>query len=136
MLLSDKLFGYHRVSTQMFIYQLFCCLIWSVLLYTSYIVSSQNNKKKINLDFNVVDLLIRVIDFVISDRGLVISYIDLVSQFTDLVSALSFPIHWIRTPLRRGVQHYKIKFVSDLRQVGGFLRVLRFSHTIKLTTTI
>jgi hypothetical protein len=26
----------------------------------------------------------------------------------------------------RGVQHYVIKFVSDLRQVGGFLRVLRF----------
>jgi len=26
----------------------------------------------------------------------------------------------------RGVQHYVIKFVSDLRQVGGFLRVLWF----------
>jgi hypothetical protein len=26
----------------------------------------------------------------------------------------------------RGVQHYVIKFVSDLRQVGGFLWVLRF----------
>jgi hypothetical protein len=25
----------------------------------------------------------------------------------------------------RGVQHYVIKFVGDLRQVGGFLRVLR-----------
>ena len=25
------------------------------------------------------------------------------------------------------VQHYVIKFVSDLRHVGGFLRVLRFS---------
>jgi hypothetical protein len=25
-----------------------------------------------------------------------------------------------------GVQHYVIKFVSDLRQVGGFLRLLRF----------
>jgi hypothetical protein len=24
----------------------------------------------------------------------------------------------------RGVQHHVIKFVSDLRQVGGFLRVL------------
>ena len=24
------------------------------------------------------------------------------------------------------MQHYVIKFVSDLRQVGGFLRVLRF----------
>ena len=26
----------------------------------------------------------------------------------------------------RGVQHYVIKFVSDLRQVDGFLQVLRF----------
>ena len=34
------------------------------------------------------------------------------------------------------VQHYVIKFVSDLRQVGGFLRVLRFPPAIKLTTTI
>ena len=25
----------------------------------------------------------------------------------------------------RGVQHYLIKFISDLRQIGGFLRVLR-----------
>ena len=28
------------------------------------------------------------------------------------------------------------KFVSDLRQVGGFLRVLRFPPPIKLTATI
>jgi hypothetical protein len=33
----------------------------------------------------------------------------------------------------RGVQHYVIKFVSDLRQVGGFLR---FPPPIKLTATI
>jgi len=37
----------------------------------------------------------------------------------------------------RGVQHYVIKFVSDLRQQGGgFLRVLRFPPPIKLTATI
>jgi hypothetical protein len=36
----------------------------------------------------------------------------------------------------RDVQHYVIKFVSDLRQVGGFLRVLRFPPPIKLTATI
>ena len=34
------------------------------------------------------------------------------------------------------IQHYVIKCVSDLRQVGGFLRVLRFHPSIKLTTTI
>jgi len=33
------------------------------------------------------------------------------------------------------IQHYVIKFVSDLQQIGGFLRVLRFLP-IKLTVTI
>ena len=33
------------------------------------------------------------------------------------------------------IQHYVIEFVSDLRQVGGFLRVLRFPPPIKLTPT-
>jgi hypothetical protein len=31
---------------------------------------------------------------------------------------------------------YAIKFASDLRQVGGFLRVLRFPSSIKLTSMI
>jgi hypothetical protein len=38
--------------------------------------------------------------------------------------------------LLRRDEHYVIKFVSDLRQVGGFLRVLRFPSPIKLTATI
>ena len=34
------------------------------------------------------------------------------------------------------IQHYVIKFVSDLRMVCGFLRVHRFPPPIKLTSTI
>jgi len=34
------------------------------------------------------------------------------------------------------LQHYVIKFVSDLEQVGDFLVVLQFTPPIKLTTTI
>ena len=34
------------------------------------------------------------------------------------------------------VGSYVIKFISDLRQAGGFLRVLRFPPPIKLTATI
>ncbi len=34
------------------------------------------------------------------------------------------------------MQHDVIKFVSDLRQVDGLLRVLRFPPPIKLTSTI
>jgi len=33
------------------------------------------------------------------------------------------------------IQHYVIKFASDLRQVGGFLQVLQFPPPIKLTAT-
>jgi len=33
------------------------------------------------------------------------------------------------------IQHYVIKFVSDLRQVAGFLRVLPLPPPIKLTVT-
>ena len=39
--------------------------------------------------------------------------------------------HWcceLESRSGRGVQYYVIKFVSDLRQVGGFLRILRFLH--------
>jgi hypothetical protein len=34
------------------------------------------------------------------------------------------------------IQRYVIKFVSDLRQVSGFLQVLWFPPPIKLTSTI
>jgi hypothetical protein len=34
------------------------------------------------------------------------------------------------------IQRYVIKFVSDLHQVGGILRVLQFLPPIKLTATI
>ena len=34
------------------------------------------------------------------------------------------------------IQHYVIKFVSDLRHFGRFLRVLWFPPPIKLTATI
>ena len=34
------------------------------------------------------------------------------------------------------IQQYVIKFVSDLRQVGGFLRFVLFSTPVKLTVTI
>jgi hypothetical protein len=34
------------------------------------------------------------------------------------------------------IQHYVIKFVNALRQVGGFLQALRFPPTIKRTAAI
>jgi len=44
-------------------------------------------------------------------------------------SAIGAYHHWsceFESRSRRELQHYVINFVSDLRQVGGFLRVLRF----------
>ena len=34
------------------------------------------------------------------------------------------------------IQHYVIKFVSNLRQVGSFLRVLRFRPPVKVTAIL
>ena len=50
--------------------------------------------------------------------------------------AISAFHHWcceFESRSGRGVQHYVITFVTDCRQVGGFLR---FSSPIKLTATI
>ena len=47
---------------------------------------------------------------------------------------------WSSNPTHAGevysMQHYVIKFVSGLRQVGGFLRIILFPPPIKLTATI
>jgi len=44
---------------------------------------------------------------------------------------------WVRIQFMRGVLDTTLcDKVSDLRQVGGFLRVLRFSPPMKLTVTI
>ena len=65
----------------------------------------------------------------------IVWYLDLilpmqsVSIITNVVSSNPFMAWCTR-------YSYVIKFVSDLRQVGGFLRVLRFPPPIKLTTTI
>ena len=51
--------------------------------------------------------------------------------------AISAYHHWcceFESRSGRDVQHYVIKFVSDLRQVGGFLRVHQFPPPIKLNT--
>ena len=53
--------------------------------------------------------------------------------------AISAYHHWcceFESRWGRGVQHYVITIVSDLRQVGGFLWVLRFPPPIKLTAMI
>jgi len=53
--------------------------------------------------------------------------------------AISAYHHWyceLASRSERGVQHHVIKFVSGLRQVGGFLRGLQFPPPIKLTATI
>ena len=50
--------------------------------------------------------------------------------------AISAYQHWcceFESRSGRGVQHYVIKFVSDLQQVSGFIRVLLFPPPIKPT---
>jgi len=56
-----------------------------------------------------------------------------------IYNAISAYHHWcceFASRSGRNVQYYVIKFVSDLRQVDGFLRVIRFPPPIQLTATI
>ena len=76
-------------------------------------------------------------------RNLVARVVVMIAWFLDLQLPMqSVPIttNVVRSNLAHGevylIQHYVIKFVSDLRQVGGFLLVLRFPQSIKLTATI
>ena len=50
------------------------------------------------------------------------------SQYTQDQVDGRYPGERVRISLRRGIQHYVIKFISDLRQVGGFLLVLCYLH--------
>ena len=50
-----------------------------------------------------------------------------------MVVGLEFESHLVEG---YSIQHYMIKCVSDLRQVGGFHRVIRFAPPIKLIATI
>ena len=73
-------------------------------------------------------------------------YFYILQEGTDLFSNQFFRTHIlhitnvVRSNPTHGelysIHHYVIKFFSDLRQVGGFLRVLRFPPPIKLTATI
>jgi hypothetical protein len=53
------------------------------------------------------------------------------------VTSVSITTKYVSSnPACDSMQHYVIKFVSDLQQVGGFLRVLRFPPPKKLTAMI
>ena len=58
------------------------------------------------------------------------------SKSIQIVSLFLYYLYSNKICKLQGVQHYVIKFVSDLRQAGVFLGVLRFSPPIKLTATI
>ena len=56
-----------------------------------------------------------------------------------LVQAVPMPTKVLRSNLARGevysIQLYVIKCVSDLRQIGGFLRIFRLLSPIKCSST-
>jgi len=58
---------------------------------------------------------------------------------TTCTYAISAYHHWcceFESRSGRCIQHYVKKFVSDLRQIRGFLRFLPFPPPLKLTATI
>ena len=60
----------------------------------------------------------------------------MVIGFSTTYAANHHDICEFETRSGRSVKHYAIKFISDFRQVGGFLRVLRFPPPIKQPATI
>ena len=60
--------------------------------------------------------------------------------FTTNYALVPITINIVRSNPAHGevysMQHYMIQFVSDLRQVGGFLGVIWFPPSIKLTAMI
>jgi hypothetical protein len=91
--------------------------------------------------------VVTAIKFTISDQVRITektreAFVFVVVWYLDLLPVQSVPITTnvvFSNPVHGEVywiQHYVIKLVSDLRQVGGFLRVLQFPPTIKLTSTI
>jgi hypothetical protein len=80
----------------------------------------------------LVDLLI-----VIQVKGKFIKFIEgAIVIYNYLCNQCLSPLTlWVWIPLRQGV-HDTTKFVSDLQQVSGFLHVLRFPPSIKLTQDI
>jgi hypothetical protein len=70
-------------------------------------------------------------EVVIGRDGMVVGF-----TITYAISAYHYWCCEFESRSGRGVQHYVIKFVSDLWQISGFLRALRFPPPIKLTATI
>ena len=64
----------------------------------------------------------------------------MVTLLSYVFNTISAYHHWSELESCSGevylIQHYVIKFVSDLWQIGGFLRALWLPQPIKLTTTI
>jgi hypothetical protein len=52
------------------------------------------------------------------------------------MQSVSITTNVVSSNATQAIQHYVIKLVSDLQQVGCFLRVLQFPPPIKLTATI
>ena len=76
-------------------------------------------------------------DFLLQSGGAVVAVIVCWLDLQLPMQSVHIPLTLsVRTPLRRSVQHYVIRFVSDLQQVGCFHRVLLFPPPIKLTATI
>jgi hypothetical protein len=76
-------------------------------------------------------------DYILHEGAvLIVWYLDLQLPMPSVLIATNVVISNPVQARGTSIQHYVIKFVSDLWQVGGFLCVLRFPPPIKLTTTI
>ena len=100
-----------------------------------------NRVSRSNFHYTILSWILFRCDIVSTDRGTVYmcNNIQKTHFYKTQISPLKLLQMWLEPRSWRGLLNatlYAIKFVSDLRQVGGFLQVLRFHPQIKSTTTI
>jgi hypothetical protein len=116
--------------------------LWQISAFTEKKINFRTYKKSFVLMCRSVVYNIHVNDHVAYWLvGVVVAVSWSYGNFTVCNQCLSPLMLWVRISIRAMCTTLftwvnVIKFVSDLRQVGGFLRVLRFPPSIKLTATI
>jgi hypothetical protein len=121
-----------------FFFSPLCCLLFFDIRILITLLVSLNTSYLFSILSNILFFWTRSRFTAFSTSSSATGYDRMVVGFTTTY-AISAYHHWcceFQSRSGRGVQHYVIKFVSDLRQVGDFLRVLWFPPPIKLTATI
>jgi hypothetical protein len=98
------------------------------VLYCNWFYIYQSKLQRLTLLTLALGKIHLILDTIIC---LIVTYVELVS-FSGYWYDIHLNIVVLKSKMVFSIQHYVIKFVSDLRQISGFLWVLQFPPSIKL----